>query len=489
MCNEDAFPPVVPVILCGGCGSRLWPLSRARHPKPFLPLLGDRSLVRETARRVAGPGFTAPLVVCHEDHRFLVAEHLRQEGIQPRAIILEPVGRDTAPAAAVAALHLAEQSHRDVLMLIMPSDHLIRDNAAFLAAIETGRPAAETGTLVTFGITPTAPETGYGYIQAGDPRPDASGVLTLTRFVEKPDSATATRFVADRSSFWNSGIFLVCARTYLRELDRAAPAILEASRAALAGAHAGIDFLRLDSGTFAAMPSASIDVVIMEHTARGAVVPVEMGWTDLGAWSTLWDIGAKDAAGNVTHGNVLAHEAHGSYLRADSGLLAVTGVDDLIVVVTDDAVLVADRTRAQSLRPLVTRVKTEGRPEYSHHTTVHRPWGSYRTVDRADRFQVKHMIVRPGAGLPLQMHHHRAEHWVVVRGTARVTRGQETFLLDENGSIRIPAGSPHRLDNPGKVPLHLIEVQSGTILAEDGIARVEDGQGRSEPTPDAKREV
>jgi mannose-1-phosphate guanylyltransferase/mannose-6-phosphate isomerase len=487
MAADPSSPLVTPVILSGGAGSRLWPLSRAGYPKQFLPFLGERSLIQETVRRVAGAGFADPLVICNEEHRFLVAEQMRLLGCQPSAILLEPVGRNTAPAVAVAALSLLERAAEaaDPLLLVLPSDHVIREPDAFLAAVDRGRAAAAAGYLVAFGITPDRPETGYGYVQAAEPLAGIDGVRALARFVEKPDQATAEGYVADGSYAWNSGIFLFSARVYLAELERAAPAMVEACRQALADSSEDLTFRRLDAAAFAASPADSVDYAVMEHTRRGAVVAVDMGWSDLGAWSALWDIGTKDAADNVTEGAVVLHDTRNSYVRADSGLVAVTGLDGVIVVATDDAVMVCARDAAQDVKTLVERVRAEGREEYSHHTTVHRPWGSYRAIDRGDRFQVKRIVVNPGERLSLQRHYHRAEHWVVVRGTARVTRGGAVFLLRENESAFIPAGEVHRLENPGRLPLHLIEVQSGSYLGEDDIDRLEDGYGRAVPSGEA----
>lgn len=475
-------PPLVPVVLSGGSGTRLWPLSRAGYPKQFLPLGGgDRSLIQQTVARVSGPGFAAPLIICNDDHRFLVAEQMRALGHQPGAIILEPVGRNTAPAVAVAALRALQDAGEggDALLLVLPSDHVIRDPDAFHAAISAGRTAAEAGRLVTFGITPTGPETGYGYIQAGDPLADAQGAHALGCFVEKPDAETARGYVADRSYSWNSGIFLLSARAYLDELDAHDPAILTAARTALEGAASDLTFLRLDATAFAAAPSRSIDYAVMEHTQRGAVVPVDMGWSDLGAWSSLWEIGDKDDQGNVSLGDVILEDTTSSYVHAETGLIAVSGLSNVIVVATDDAVLVCSRDGAQGVKQVADRLKAAGRSEVTLHSTVHRPWGRYRGVDAGERYQVKRIVVHPGERLSLQRHYHRAEHWIVVRGTARVTRGEDTFLLGENESTFIRAGETHRLENPGKVPLHLIEVQSGTYLGEDDIERFDDRYGRA----------
>ncbi|MBK5910914.1 mannose-1-phosphate guanylyltransferase/mannose-6-phosphate isomerase [Rhodothalassium salexigens] len=480
MDTDGASRLICPVILSGGTGSRLWPLSRAGYPKQFLPLAGDRTLFQDTVARVATPGFAEPLVICNDDHRFIVAEQLRSAGAEARAIVLEPVGRNTAPAAAIAALHLLGETEDgdDPLMLIMPSDHRIAEPDAFRAAVERAAPAAAAGALVTFGITPDRPETGYGYIKAAGAYGAHGGVSAVERFVEKPDAETAAGYLAAGGYHWNSGIFLVSARRYLDELTAQHPDMVTACRAALDGAAADLTFCRLDAEAFARAPADSIDYAVMEHTERAAVVPVAMGWSDLGAWSAVWDAGTKDAEGNATRGDVILHDTRNAYVRAEHGLVAVAGLDDVVVVATDDAVLVADRRRAQDVKALVERLKADGRSEHDLHTTVHRPWGSYRGVDRGERFQVKRLTVAPGERLSLQMHHHRAEHWVVVSGTARVTRGCETFLLGENQSTYIPMGEVHRLENPGKLPLHLIEVQSGSYLEEDDIVRFEDGYGR-----------
>ncbi|MGC2855611.1 mannose-1-phosphate guanylyltransferase/mannose-6-phosphate isomerase [Novispirillum sp. DQ9] len=467
-----------PVILCGGVGSRLWPVSREGHPKQFLPLAGDRSMLQETAARVAGPGFAPPLLVTNEDHRFIVAEQMRARRQVPGAIILEPAGRGTAPAICLAALQVS-RSDPAGLLLVMPSDHVITDTAAFAAALETAARAAATGALVTFGITPDRPETGYGYIRAGAPHPQVPGCALVAQFVEKPDRATAEGYVAAGGYAWNSGIFLFRADAVLAELDAFAPAVVSAMRAALDGAEPDRDFLRPATEPFAACPSAAIDTAVMERTAKAVVVPVSMGWSDVGGWAALWDLGAKDAAGNVVRGDAVLHRAANCYVHSDGGAVAaLVGVEDLVVVVTDDAVLVADRDHAQDVKAVVERLKAAGRTEADTHTTVQRPWGSFRRIDHGGRFQVKHITVTPGAAISLQLHHHRAEHWIVVEGTARVTRGQDSFLLAENESTYIPPGVVHRLENPGVLPLSLIEVQSGGYLGEDDIVRFEDSFGR-----------
>ncbi|HEX3881555.1 MAG TPA: mannose-1-phosphate guanylyltransferase/mannose-6-phosphate isomerase [Stellaceae bacterium] len=468
-----------PLILSGGSGTRLWPMSRSQHPKQLLPLLGDHSLLRQTVDRVAGhKGFAAPLIVANDEHRFLIAEQMREAGIVPAALFLEPVGRNTAPAVAVAALWLTHQ-HPDALMLVMPSDHSISDPGAFHAAIAQAAVAARNGQLVTFGIAPARAETGYGYIDAGAALSGCAGAFAVTRFIEKPAAEDAERYVRAGVYFWNAGIFLFSAATYLAELKRLQPAMLAACAEAVEKAKRDADFIRLDEAAFTACPSDSIDYAVMERTDHAAVVPVDMGWSDLGSWDALWETGARDGDGNALIGNVIAEDARDCYLRSEAGLLAAIGTEDLVVVATADAVMVSPRSRAQEVRRLVARLVEEGRDEADAPPTVHRPWGSYSALHNGHRVQVKHIVVKPGGRLSLQMHHHRAEHWVVVRGTGRITRGDEEVLLSENQSTYIPIGMPHRLENPGKVPLHVIEVQSGDYLGEDDIVRFDDHYGRA----------
>ncbi len=467
-----------PVILSGGSGTRLWPMSRTFYPKQLLPLVGDKTLLQQAALRVAGaPGFAQPLVIANEEHRFIIAEQLREIDIAAQGLLLEPVGRNTAPAACIAALLLAE-AEPGALMLLMPSDHTIEDRAAFLAAIEHAAIAARTGRLVTFGIRPERAETGYGYIERGDALAGAEGAFAVARFVEKPDAATAERYAASGDFFWNSGIFLFPAALYLSELERLRPDMLAVCRTALAAARRDDDFIRLDKAAFTDCPADSIDYAVMEHTEHAAVVPVTMGWSDLGSWDALWDMAEKDTSGNALSGNVIAEDAKNCYLRSESGLVAALGVEDLIVVATDDAVMLAPRSRAQDVRRLVARLVKEKRGEADALPRVHRPWGSYETLHAGHRVQVKHILVKPGRKLSLQMHHHRAEHWVVVQGTARIRRGDEEIMLTEDQSTYIPLGTAHRLENPGKIPLHLIEVQSGAYLGEDDIVRFDDDYGR-----------
>jgi mannose-1-phosphate guanylyltransferase/mannose-6-phosphate isomerase len=471
---------ITPVILCGGNGTRLWPLSRDFYPKQLLALTGEKTLLQQTALRLAdlaevGP----PLVLCNQNHRFLVAEQLREVGIEPAAIILEPVGRNTAPATALAALQVNEAGHDDTL-LILPADHLIDDIAAFHHAVSQARKVALKGRLVAFGIVPKTAETGYGYIKKGAPIQDcANEAFAIDRFIEKPDSATAERYLAHGDYSWNSGMFMFQAALFLDELKQYNTPMYEHCRQALERAKKDLDFTRIDTNAFSACPFDSIDYAIMEKTSKGAVIPIDVGWNDIGSWSALWDVGNKDDFGNVTRGDVILEDTHNSFVYADNRLVATIGLDDTIIIETIDAVLVAPKDRVQDVKAIVTRLKSTGRQEANLHRRVFRPWGSYEGVVCGERFQVKLITVKPSAILSLQMHHHRAEHWIVVRGTARITKGEEVFFLSENQSTYIPLGVTHRLENPGVIPLELIEVQSGS-LGEDDITRFEDNYGRVE---------
>jgi mannose-1-phosphate guanylyltransferase/mannose-6-phosphate isomerase len=468
-----------PVILSGGSGTRLWPMSRTLYPKQLLSLLGHDSLLQQTVRRVADrQGFAAPLLVANEEHRFIIAEQLREIAAIPRALLLEPVGRNTAPAACIAALALTE-TETDPLMLVMPSDHTIGDVAAFAGAVERAATAAGAGALVSFGIAPQRAETGYGYIRRSGELDGAEGVFAVAEFVEKPGPEQAQAYVASGEHSWNSGIFLFPARVYLDELERLRPDMVAACRNALATAQRDSDFVRLGREAFAACDSDSIDYAVMERTRRAAVVPVSMGWSDVGSWDALWEMGAKDQHGTSIEGNVIAEDTRNCYLRSEAGLVAAIGIEDLVVVATADAVMVAPRNRTQDVKKLVARLVKDRRDEADALPTVHRPWGTFTSLHNGHRVQVKHIMVKPGGKLSLQMHHHRAEHWVVVQGTAKIRRGDQEMMLSEDQSTYIPIGTAHRLENPGKIPLHLIEVQSGSYLGEDDIIRLEDSYGRS----------
>jgi mannose-1-phosphate guanylyltransferase/mannose-6-phosphate isomerase len=475
---------LTPVILSGGAGTRLWPLSRELYPKQLLALIGDRTMLQQTVLRLDGLGASAPIVVCNEAHRFLVAEQLRQLSIEPRAMVLEPFGRNTAPAIALAA-HAAvraaagDPNALDPVLLVLPADHVIADMPAFQAAVRAALPAAEQGRLVTFGIVPTAPETGYGYIQRG---PAQGAVHPIARFVEKPSVERAREFVKGGEHLWNSGMFMFRARRYLEELERYAPQIARVCAAVSGTARTDLDFTRVDAKGFESCPSDSIDYAVMEKTADAVVVPLAAGWSDVGSWDALHASSEVDSHGNVSRGDVMVEDSQGCFLYSESRLVSVVGLRNHVVVETKDAVLVAPRDRVQDVKKLVARLKAQGRYEHSLHREVFRPWGSYDSIENGARFQVKRLSVKPGATLSLQMHHHRAEHWVVVSGTARITRGDEVFLLEENQSTYIPIGVKHRIENPGKIPLHIIEVQSGSYLGEDDIVRFEDQYGRKGTT-------
>ncbi len=469
---------VTPVILSGGSGSRLWPVSRASFPKQFWPLLSGNSLIQDTALRAANAGLSAPIVVCNEEHRFLVAEHLRGIGMVGSRILLEPVGRNSAPAVAAAAL-LAAEDDPNALLWIMAADAAISDEPALRAALVKACAAAQEGHFVTFGITPDKPETGYGYIEVGPALDGLAGVNVVSRFLEKPERAGAEAMLAAGGYLWNSGMFVFTAKTLLEEMQIHAPEVLVAVRKALSGRKADLDFVRLDRAAFIACPDISLDYAVAERTERAAVVPASMGWSDIGSWSSLWELGAKDVAGNVAQGDVLLENATDCYVRSDGMLTAVVGLKDAIVVTTEDAVLALHRDHAQDVKRIVDRLKAVKRHEGIAHNRMYRPWGFYESLIAGERFQVKRIVVHPGNKLSLQKHFHRAEHWVVVAGTAIVTREEEKIMLRENESVYLPLGAVHRLENPGRIDLELIEVQSGSYLGEDDIVRIEDNYGRT----------
>ncbi|HEY3730463.1 MAG TPA: mannose-1-phosphate guanylyltransferase/mannose-6-phosphate isomerase [Steroidobacteraceae bacterium] len=470
---------LAPVILSGGAGTRLWPLSRELHPKQLLALIGENTMLQDTVRRLAGLEVEAPMVVCNEAHRFLVAEQLRTIECRPRAIVLEPVGRNTAPAIALAAHATLAQVEGDPLLLVLPADHVIGDVAEFHRAIEIAGVAARDGALVTFGVVPTAAEVGYGYIRRGAA---AGASYRIAEFVEKPDLTRAQTYVASGEHYWNSGMFLFRARRYLEELERFAPDIAAVCANSFAGAVRDLDFTRINPESFRTCRSESIDYAVMEKTADAIVVPLAAGWSDVGNWTSLHAACDQDAQGNALFGDVMVEDTHDSYVYSASRLVATVGLRNHVVVETKDAVLVAPKDRAQDVKKLVARLKAHGRYEHSLHRQVFRPWGSYDSIDVGERFQVKRLIVHPGGVMSRQMHHHRAEHWVVVSGTAKITRGEETYLLEENESTFIPIGVQHRIENPGRIPLHIIEVQSGGYLGEDDIVRYEDLYGREGTT-------
>ena len=462
-----------PVILSGGSGSRLWPMSRENYPKPLLPLVSENTLLQETANRLDDiEGLGDAVYVCNEEHRFLVAEQVAQLGKKPAAIILEPEGRNTAPALTLAALYLVKQDP-DATMVVMPADHVMTEPQQFVAAVRQGGVNAEQGALVTFGIVPDAPETGYGYIKR-DVEVSGTSAYSVASFVEKPDLETAQQYISEGDYYWNSGIFLMRADRWLDEIGQHRPAILTACRKAVMQGKQDTDFFRVGETDFLSSPSDSIDYAVMENTDRAVVVPISAGWSDVGAWSALWKICPRDEAGNVIQGDVIAEDTRNAFLVAQHRCLATVGLEDIIVVETADAVLVASKDKAQDVKAIVSRLKECGREEHKVHRQVYRPWGSYEGIDAGSRFQVKRLSVKPGAQLSLQMHHHRAEHWVVVKGTARVTCGDEVLILHEDESTYIPMGEKHRLENPGNISLEVIEIQSGGYLGEDDIVRFED---------------
>jgi mannose-1-phosphate guanylyltransferase len=468
---------LLPIIMAGGSGSRLWPLSRQLNPKQFLQLADAQlSMLQATIARLKGLDIALPRLICNEQHRFLAAEQLRQLGMEKSNILLEPVGRNTAPAIALAALQ-AVADGQDPLLLVLAADHLIKDVDAFHTAVRTAMPLAEAGKLVTFGIVPDHPETGYGYIEKGTP--NGAGGFAVSQFVEKPDLATATDYLKSGDFLWNSGMFLFRASRYLQELERFAPEILEACKKSLAGGQLDLHFTRVDATEFALCPDDSIDYAVMEKTADAVVVPLDAGWSDIGSWSALWDVSDKDEHGNVLKGDVLHHASTNTYVHASSRLVTLVGVEDLVIVETKDAIMVAHKNNVQDVKKIVEQLKDCGRKEHINHREVYRPWGVYDSIDDGHRYQVKRITVKPGAKLSVQMHHHRAEHWIVVSGTAKVTNGDTTFLVTENQSTYIPIGQVHALENPGVIPLELIEVQSGPYLGEDDIVRFEDKYGRA----------
>lgn len=480
---------VVPIILSGGAGSRLWPLSREHLPKQLLRMLGGNlSLFQMTIKRLSAISAVAPpIIICNESHRFLIAAQMQEIGVAPAAIILEPAGRNTSPAAAVASFEVSRVG-ADPVMLVLPADHVIRDEARFAHAVDIGKRVAREGSIVTFGIVPDRPETGYGYIKRGEPLDGFqaeglnasfdSGAYRVFEFAEKPDIEKACRYVESRAYLWNSGMFMFRPSIYLKELDRFSADTVESCRRAHEKARCDLDFIRLDEQSFLACPSDSIDYAVLEKTSLAAVIPLEAGWSDVGSWLSLHAARNKDEKGNVTHGDVLVEGVSNCYIHSDGRLVAAVGIENQVVIETKDAVLVSTIDRAQEVKAIVARLKEAGREEALAHSRTYRPWGSYECVDCSERFQVKRISVNPGARLSLQMHHHRAEHWIVVRGTARITRGEEVLLLSEDQSTYIPWGTRHRLENPGKIPLEVIEVQTGSYLGEDDIVRFEDEYGR-----------
>lgn len=469
-----------PIIMAGGSGSRLWPLSRQLNPKQFLPLLNPKlSMLQETIKRLEGLDVGLPRLICNEQHRFLAAEQLRQLGMEKANILLEPFGRNTAPAIALAALQVVSED-ADAVLLVLPADHLIDDVAAFHQSAAVAEEFAATGKLVTFGIVPRSAETGYGYIERGA-EISQSG-FAVSRFVEKPDLQTAQQYLASGQHFWNSGMFMFRADRYLQELERYCPDILSACRASIAGGEQDMHFTRIDAEAFAACPDDSIDYAVMEKTDAAVMVPLNAGWSDIGSWSALWEASEKDSNGNVFKGDVLQECTRSSYVHAEHRLVAVVGADNLVIVETKDAVLVAHKDQVQKVKNIVDQLKLVQRNEHANHREVYRPWGVYDCIDNGARYQVKRITVNPGAKLSVQMHHHRAEHWIVVSGTAQVTNGERTYLVTENQSTYIPIGQVHALENPGVIPLELIEVQSGSYLGEDDIVRYEDKYGRVKPS-------
>lgn len=468
---------LVPVILCGGSGTRLWPLSREGYPKQFLRLLGRASLLQQTVQRLHGiENITEPLLVSGEAHRFIVAEQLREIGIEHANILLEPARRNTAPAIAAAAMH-ALSLHEDPLLLVLASDHVIQDQSAFHKAVQIARQAASNGDLLTFGIQPSSPETGYGYIKAEAGKSDAA--QRVLEFVEKPSRAVAEQYLESGNYLWNSGMFLFSARRYLEELEVHAPQVLHACRRAIAQANKDLDFIRLDNNAYQQCPDIAIDYAVMEKTTRAAVVAMDAGWSDIGSWASLWEVAEKDHNNNAVHGDVYLQDCTDCMVHSTTRLVSAVGLRNVAIIETADALLVMNTEQAQDTKKVVAHLVEANRPEATQHRHIFRPWGSYDSIGNGDRFQVKRITVNPGAKLSLQMHHHRAEHWVVVRGTAKITNGEQEYLLSENQSTYIPIGVVHSLENPGKIPLELIEIQSGSYLGEDDIVRLQDRYGRA----------
>jgi mannose-1-phosphate guanylyltransferase / mannose-6-phosphate isomerase len=475
--DNDDMNAIFPVILSGGSGTRLWPLSRAMYPKQFIRFFSgqDTSFLGAAMQRLkADAGFAPPILLCNNDHRFLVREEIERAGIKPRAIILEPIGRNTAPAIAVAAL-AALRENPGAILAVMPSDHVVKDDARFMEGVKRAAKVAATGKLVLFGIKPNEPHTGYGYIKQGQPIEGFNGgAFKVDSFAEKPDRETAERYLASGGYYWNSGIFVLNARTYLEEVARLEPAILEAARAALAKATDDLGFVRLDKASFAASPNISIDYAVMEKTITAAMLPLDVGWNDVGSWSSLWDIAPRDDKGNYIHGEAVLEDTNGCYVHSEKSIISTIGVKDLVIVDTPDALLVADKSRTQDVSKIVARLKQSNRKEQEQHLRNYRPWGYFETLNVGPRFQVKLLHVKPGGKLSMQMHHHRSEHWIVVQGTAKIVIGDIEKLVRENESVYIFATQWHRLENPGKVPVEIIEVQIGSYLGEDDIMRTDD---------------